>query len=230
MRQIPEGSIDMVLCDPPYGVTELSWDTRVPAVPLWEQYRRVVKPNGAIVLFAQQPYATELINANRHWFRYEWIWDKKAVTGFGSAKQRPLRAHENILVFYGATPVYHPQGLAPLRRVRRSSGTAVYGSGLCGGGMQEFTNWPRSILEFARGQVERPCQKPVALLEYLVRTYTDLGMVVLDNTMGSGTTGAAAVRAGRNFIGIEKDRRAFEMARTKVEQALREKATADGRR
>ncbi len=167
LKRVPDGSVDLVLCDPPYGVTALSWDTRVPTVPPWEQYRRVLKPNGAAVLFAQQPYATELIQGNRHWFRYEWIWDKKCVTGFGSAKLRPLRQHENILVFYGATPVYHPQGLTrlPLRRVRRSGGGQVYGAGLRGGAPQEFTGYPRSILSFPRGQVERPCQKPVPLLE-----------------------------------------------------------------
>ncbi len=229
MKELREGSIDLVLCDPPYGVTALSWDRRLPSERLWAEYRRVVKPNGAIVLFAQQPYATELIRtAPKGWFRYEWIWNKRAVTGFGSAHLRPLRQHENILVFYAATPVYHPQGLMPLRRVRRSSGTAVYGSGLSGGGVQTFTNWPRSILEFARGRVERPCQKPVTLLEYLVRTYTDRGDVVLDNCMGTGTTGVACVRAGRSFIGMEKHLLGFAAAKCNVREAIQE--TADGRR
>jgi site-specific DNA-methyltransferase (adenine-specific) len=224
MKQIPDGSIDMVLCDPPYGVTDLAWDTRLPSERLWAEYRRVAKPNAAIVLFAQQPYATELIVANWKAFRYEWIWDKKSPTGFGNARRRPLRAHENILVFCQEASVYHPQGLRPLQKVRRlrPANTAVYGHGLSSGGVQRFTNWPRSILEFARGHVERPCQKPVPLLEYLIRTYSNPGDAVLDNTMGTGTTGVAAVRAGRGFIGFERDLRAFAGAKFKIREAIKE--------
>jgi len=223
MLSIPDATVDMVLCDPPYGVTNLAWDVRLPWDAVPQQYMRIAKPEAAIVLFAQQPYATELISAMRRWFRYEWIWDKVAVTGFLAARHRPLRAHENILVFYRSRALYQPQGMVRLPRPRLvRTATAIYGKNGGRQAFQEFTGLPRSILRFPAGRMGVPCEKPVALLEYLIRTYTRPGAVVLDHAMGSGSAGVAAVRTGRAFIGFEIDRKRFALAARRIREAQQE--------
>ncbi|HWQ55680.1 MAG TPA: site-specific DNA-methyltransferase [Bryobacteraceae bacterium] len=224
MPEIPSGSVDMVLCDLPYGITACSWDSKIDAAPLWGEYSRVVKEHGAIALFAQQPFATELASAApRKLLRYDLVWDKGGVTGFGNARRMPLRRHENVLIFYRKLPVYNPQGLRACHtRCRaRTRPSEVYGAGMAGESVQRMTGYPQSIMQFRRERGAAPCQKPVDLLEYLIRTYTNEGETVLDNTMGTGSTGVAAVKSGRNFIGIEMDHGRFELALTRVTRAMR---------
>lgn len=221
MSRIETGTVDLVLCDLPYGTTKCPWDQVIPFGPLWEQYRRVLKPRGALVLFAAQPFATDLINSARKLFRYDLVWEKGTAVGHANANRMPMRSHELVLVFYQRLPKYHPQGLVPLEKpvVRRASGKkagSVYG-GMRNASVQRFTHYPRSVLHFAhRGKRLHPTQKPVELLEYLVRTYTDPGDLVLDNCMGSGSTAVAAMRAGRRFVGFETDRKYFDIARRQV--------------
>lgn len=226
MSRIETGTVDLVLCDLPYGTTKCQWDRVLPFGPLWEQYRRVLKPRGALALFAAQPFATDLINSARKLFRYDLVWEKGTAVGHANANRMPMRSHELVLVFYQRLPKYHPQGLVPLEKpvVRRASGKragGVYG-GMKNASVQRFTNYPRSVLNFAsRGKRLHPTQKPVELLEYLVRTYTDPGDLVLDNCMGSGSTAVAAMRAGRRFVGFETDPEYFDIARHRVAEQLR---------
>lgn len=225
------GSVDMVLCDLPYGTTACAWDSVIPIERLWAEYWRVLKPNGAVVLTAAQPFTTALIASQMNRFRYCWYWSKKAVTGFANAKKQPLRCVEDVVVFYRALPTYNPQGLLPYNKVRKNSatdgGATVKGEHVSNGrgslrtaGLereQEFTNYPRQLIEFARDASRvHPTQKPVALMEYLIRTYTNEGETVLDNTMGSGTTGVASRNTGRNFIGIERDPAYFAIASARI--------------
>ncbi len=222
MSRIETGTVDLVLCDLPYGTTKCSWDRVLPFGPLWEQYRRVLKPRGALVLFAAQPFATDLINSARKLFRYDLVWEKGTAVGYANANRMPMRSHELVLVFYQRLPKYHPQGLVPLEKpvVRRASGKkagSVYGA-MRNASVQRFTHYPRSVLHFAgRGKRLHPTQKPVELLEYLVRTYTDPGDLVLDNCMGSGSTAVAAMRAGRRFVGFETDATYFAVACRRIE-------------
>lgn len=226
MSQIADGSVDMILCDLPYGTTANAWDAKIPLAPLWAQYRRLVKTGGAVLLFAQQPFAAELIQSNRKWFRYEWIWQKSNATGFYNARKMPMKAHELILVFYQRLPTYHPQmrtGFRPYR-CRQSSGSANYhniGRDIVTTN-QDGTRYPIDIVKFASTPKRpgmHPTEKPVDLLRYLIRTYTDEGEVILDNCMGSGSTGVAAVLEGRKFIGIERNAQYFAIANDRVEDA-----------
>lgn len=229
------GSIDLVCADPPYGTTACKWDTVIPLEPLWRELRRVLKPRRAVVLNACQPFTTTLIGSNRKWFKYAWVWLKSQPGDPMNAKNRPLRAHEDVCVFSEGTTAnrsprrmkYNPQELRPCRKQkgnwyrlagddsfkpRRPSHEPTY--------LSEFTNYPTTVLYFpqdrkAEGRVH-PTQKPVALLEYLVRTYSDEGDTVLDFCMGSGTTGVACLRAGRKFVGIEKDADYFALARRRL--------------
>ena len=225
---IPDGSVDMVLCDLPYGTTDCRWDSVIPFEPLWAHYKRVCKPNAAIVLFGSQPFTSVLVSSNVEWFRYAWVWDKVCPTGFANAKRQPLRQTEDVAVFYRSTARYNPQGLERALVTRRNSKNvggeslredveASSGKGCLrtAGGeyVQEFTGYPRNLVKFGKSQDKgHPTQKPVALCEYLIRTYTDEGETVLDNTMGSGTTGVACVNTNRNFIGIEKEYDYFKTA------------------
>lgn len=208
MAQIPSGSVDMVLCDLPYGTTQNKWDSVIPLDRLWAEYWRVVKPRGAVVLTAQPPFDKALGASCIRYMQYEWIWRKTRATGHLNAKRQPMRAHENVLVFYRQTPTYNPQGLVkkdvPTIRKGGDNGTNY---GLSDkDALQEFENYPNSILNIpSEGKGFHPTQKPVALFEYLIRTYTDEGMTVLDNTAGSGTTAIAAENAGRKWICIERD-------------------------
>lgn len=219
MADIPDGSIDMILCDLPYGTTACSWDSIIPFEPLWAHYWRVAKPNAAIVLTAAQPFTSALVMSRPAEFRYSWTWDKVSITGFANAKKQPLRHLEDVLVFYRSLPTYYPQDLKPLNKTRKNSatdgGATVKGEHLSNGrgsmrtaGLereQEFTNYPRQRLEIPRERGFHPTQKPVALFEYLIRTYTTEGQTVLDNCSGSGTTAVAAHQTDRRYVCIEQD-------------------------
>ena len=224
LQELPDNSVDMVLCDLPYGTTHCAWDSVIPFDRLWKQYDRVVKPDGAVVLFAAQPFTTDLINSNRKYFRYLWYWKKHNVTGGPFAKVQPMRCIEDIAVFYRRKPTYNPQGLARLGKPRpqKKRQEGVYGEFRGNPLGQEWTNYPNHLLEIAGEHTVvrlHPTQKPVKLLEYLVKTYTDPGETVLDNCMGSGSTGVARVNTGRRFIGMEMDAGYFEIARNRIEEA-----------
>ena len=216
MRELAPDSIDMVLCDLPYGTTQNKWDAVIPFEPLWTEYRRICE--GVVVLTASQPFTSALVMSNFNQFKYAWVWEKSAATGHLNAKRMPMKKHEDVLVF-GKGP-YNPQGLQPfMKSVRRGSNGANFGVSGCEN-FQEHTGYPRSILSFAsEGKTVHPTQKPVALLEYLIRTYTNEGDLVLDNTMGSGSTGVACANTGRRFIGIEKDPAYFDIACERIEHA-----------
>ena len=238
MRQIPDASIDMVLCDLPYGTTACSWDSVIPFEPLWAEYWRVARPNAAIVLTSAQPFTTALIASQMGAFRYCWYWDKVSVTGFANAKKQPLRHVEDVVVFYRSLPTYNPQDLQPLGKSRKNSatdgGATVKGEHISNGRgsmrtaglerVQEFTNYPKQRLEISREKGFHPTQKPVAMFEYLIRTYTQPGEVVLDNCMGSGTTAIAAERSGRRWIGIERDEGYYNAALARIYEAVTQPA------
>lgn len=224
MKDIPDGSIDMVLTDPPYGTTDCKWDSAIPLDLMWEQLKRITKKNGAIVMTAAQPFTSALGASNISNLRYSWAWKKSAATGHLNAKRMPMANLEDILVFYASQPTYNPQGLQPYNKItkRRAKGE-IYGSGGPSENFQKWTNYPRRLLEFARaGKTVHPTQKPVALMEYLIKTYTNDGETVLDFTMGSGTTGVACVNTGRDFIGIELDDKYFAIAQDRINAAQAE--------
>lgn len=229
MKEIGSGTVDMILCDLPYGTTCCSWDAVIPFEPLWEQYERVIKENGAIVLFAAQPFAAVLATSNLKLFRYEWIWEKPAATGFFNAHFQPLRAHENILVFYKSKPTFNPIktfGHERKTAKRKDIGSEHYGKQVNIKSYDSTERYPRSVQLFSSDKQKsnfHPTQKPVALCEYLIRTYTNEGETVLDNTMGSGTTGVACVNTGRLFIGIEQEKKYFDIAQERIAQAGTEK-------
>ena len=229
MKKIPDGSVDMVLTDPPYGTTACKWDTVIPLEPMWEQLKRVIKPNGAIVMTASQPFTSALIMSNVKMFKYCWYWDKKKVGGFTSAKLKPLKVYEDICVFsFGKTAncnsnnmVYYPQGLIEINKISSSSNdnspTGYARPSTKGKYIQTATNYPKQLIQFSleKGRVH-PTQKPVALMEYLIKTYTNESETVLDFTMGSGTTGVACKNLNRNFIGIELDETYFNIAKQRI--------------
>ena len=224
MKQIPDGSVDMVLCDLPYGTTACKWDSVIPFEPLWEQYRRVTKPNAAIVLTANHPFTAMLVASNLRDFRYAWVWEKSKPVGHLRAKLQPMRAHEDVLVFGVGSPRYYPQGLVAIepRTVTRTNTGGVYGKQAGMPSVQSFTNYPRTVLKFGVEGRIHPTQKPVALMEYLIRTYTNEGETVLDNCMGSGTTGVACMNLGRRFIGIEREPKYLDIACRRIEDAQRQ--------
>ena len=226
MKNIPDGSIDMILCDLPYGTTDCKWDSIIPFDPLWEQYKRIVKPNGAVVLFAAQPFTTKLIYSNIKQYRYNWYWKKNNKTGGQFAKVQPMRCIEDICVFYQQKPTYNPQGLVKLGKpkYKKKQEPSIYRF-RDGGSVQRYKNYPVHLLEYTGcgfGDEKRlhPTQKPVALLEYLIKTYTNPRETVLDNCMGSGSTGVACVNTGRKFIGIEQDDKYFEIAKQRINNAV----------
>lgn len=229
MAGLPDASVDMILCDLPYGTTACKWDSVIPFEPLWEQYRRVAKRNAAIVLTASQPFTTALIASNLADFRYCWVWEKQQPTGFLDARRKPMKAHEDVCVFYAATATYNPQGLIAVQvnqSRKNKAGNGAYGAVGADDYVQKEGNFPRSVLKIDRvthGQVH-PTQKPVALMEYLIRTYTHEGEVVLDNCMGSGTTGVACANTGRRFVGIERDDKYFAIASERIAAAYRKEA------
>ena len=230
MKDIQDGSVDMVLADLPFGTSSNRWDTVIPFQPLWEQYHRIIKPHGVIALFGCEPFSTTLRASNLTAYKYDWIWDKHSTNGFLNAKKRPLKRYENICVFSYGTPRYFPQ--MEIRGKVRGKGSYGKKTGNGDGVYGRYKNlesenntyYPTDVLNFSnanqKGKVH-PTQKPVALLEYLIRTYTNEGETVLDNTMGSGSTGVAAVNTGRNFIGMELDPGYFETAKRRIEEAER---------
>ncbi|HML29241.1 MAG TPA: site-specific DNA-methyltransferase [Hyphomicrobium sp.] len=220
MREMQDGSVDMILCDLPYGTTSCKWDSVLPLDALWSEYRRIAKPNAVIVLTANQPFTAALVTSNISEFKYAWVWIKSNASGFANAKKQPLRAFEDVLVFYRSQPTYNPQGvvrLAEPKRRTKDTGDFMGRTGFRDGYEQEFTNYPKNILDFrSHSRGFHPTQKPVALFEYLIRTYTDEGMTVLDNTAGSGTTAIAAENASRQWICIERDEEYAEKAMTRI--------------
>lgn len=219
MKSIPDSSVDMVLCDLPYGTTQNKWDSVLPLERLWGEYWRVCK--GAVVLTAQTPFDKALGASQLQYLKYEWIWRKESGTGHLNAKKAPMKDHENVLVFYKAQPTYNPQMRTGFKPYTQASGKGSknYGSQVSAITESDGSRYPLSVIEFARDKDKRhPTQKPVALMEYLIRTYTNEGDTVLDNTMGSGTTGVACQNTGRNFIGIEKDPEYFSIAKKRMEE------------
>lgn len=223
MKAIPDGSVDMVLADPPYGTTACKWDSIIPLEPMWEQLKRIIKPNGAIVMTASQPFTTALIGSAVDIFKYSWVWEKSLKVGFQNANRRPLKKHEDVCVFN--TKSYNPQGLMPYGKENKRSSVGEFSSGVNEQKYtQKYTNYPDSVLRFASQVGLHPTQKPVALMEYLIKTYTNEGEKVLDFTMGSGTTGVACVNTNRSFIGIELDKNYFDIASARIAET--EKAAA----
>ena len=222
---LPAQSVDAIIADPPYGTTACKWDSVIPLDTMWRELKRVVKPRGAVVLFAAQPFTSALVMSNAGWFRYELVWNKRRLTGFLDAKRRPLRQHENMLLFARGEHTYNPQmgTSAPYKHSgKRGPGgqaitrdmdalQAIVPIDNCG------TRYPTSIIETVSERGLHPTQKPVDLLRYLVRTYTNPGETVLDFTMGSGTTGVACAMEGRHFIGVELDAGYFDIAKRRIE-------------
>lgn len=232
MKEIPDGSMDMILCDLPYGTTACKWDSVIPFEPLWEQYHRIAKKNAAIVLTASQPFSTALGASNLKMLKYQWYWRKTRATGHLNAKKMPMKDVEDVLVFYRKQPVYNPQGVIKVDVMQHNSksdslrGKGTDATSVVTGGIkfkpykQTLTNYPRQVIDFnSEGKTVHPTQKPVALMEYLIRTYTNEGDTVLDNCMGSGSTGVACVNTNRNFIGIELDQGYFDIAVNRIKDA-----------
>lgn len=230
MRRLADGSVDAIICDPPFQTTDCDWDVRLPLEEMWAEFNRVTKHDGAIVLFSQLPFAVDLINANRKMFRYEYVWEKSKAVGFLNANKMPLRAHENILIFYRRLPTYNPQyrsGKA-YERAHSDRAASVYraakGSVTVNDGAHYY---PRDVLHVnsvvGNSKTEpryHPTQKPVALMEFLVKTYTNKFDTVLDATMGSGSTGVACMNTNRRFIGFELERKFFEAAKSRLDEAI----------
>lgn len=226
MKGIPDKSVDMILCDLPYGTTACKWDTIIPFEPLWEQYKRIIKDNGAIVLTASQPFTSALVMSNVKMFKYEWIWEKSKCGSPFTAKYKPMMKHENILVFGKGKTTYNPQKVQgePYKRVSKK-GTNNMGYGAKAEvtyGSEDGTRYPKSVLFFQqkwrRQDQLHPTQKPVALFEYLIKTYTNEGDLVLDNCAGSGTTGVACQNLKRNFILIEQEPEYVEICKNRLRQ------------
>ena len=223
MKEIESGSVDMILTDPPYGTTACKWDSIIPLEPMWEQLKRVIKPNGAIVMTASQPFTTTLIASNMKMFKYCWVWNKRRPSNPMLAKKQALKVHEDICVFYNQLGTYNPQGIfetdgKPRGGTNPSKTELGFGKGAKEGYKQTKSGYPKSILEFGTDNSKNvhPTQKPVALMEYLIKTYTNEGETVLDFTCGSGTTGVACVNTGRRFIGIELDLGYFKTSVSRI--------------
>lgn len=229
-RLIASGiKVDMILTDPPYGTTQCRWDSVIPFEPMWERVQKIIKPNGAVCLFGNEPFSSMLRCSNLKDFKYDWIWVKNKATGHLNSKKQPLRKNELVSVFYSSQPIYNPQGLRLKSVPTISKGDrgkkGCGSSGECYGyagkdALQEYENYPTNVISF---QVDmkaeyHPTQKPVALLEYLIKTYTNEGETVLDFTMGSGSTGVACLNTSRNFIGIELDQKYYNIAKTRLQE------------
>ena len=224
MKEIESGSIDMILADPPYGTTACKWDSVIDLPLMWDELKRIIKPNGAIVLTAQTPFDKVLGASNLPMLKYEWIYEKTAATGHLNAKKMPMKAHENILVFYKKLPTYNPQktsGHTPVNSYTKQHDADgdCYGKTISVSGGGNTDRYPRSVQIFSSDKQKiklHPTQKPVALMEYMIKTYTNEGETVLDFTMGSGSTGVAAKNLNRSFIGIELDEKYFQIAQDRI--------------
>lgn len=237
LREIPDGSVDLVLGDLPYATTRCTWDKRIPMTPLWDELRRVITDKGAIVMFASQPFTTDLINAARDLYKYSSVWRKSNTTGFLNAHDKPLKAHEDILIFSKGTTcsakrskrrmTYNPQGVTMREdAVVKDNRASVRFLGrntrpVEGKTYTAMANCPTSILEYSKDGNAHPTQKPVALLTYLVNTYSNPGNLVLDPTMGSGSAGVAALGCGRHFVGFERDPEFFDIAERRIAECVR---------
>ncbi len=224
MQAIETGSVDMILCDLPYGITDCKWDNVLSLPALWEEYNRIIKRNGAIVLTAAQPFTTQLINSNLKLFRYCWYWNKNMSTGFPFAKFQPLRCIEEICVFYDRAPTYNPQGLKrvdkPVVRRKPERDDMVYHSDtLSNPYVQYYTNYPRNLINIKCERGLHPTQKPVKLFEYLIKTYTNPGDLVVDSCVGSGTTAVACINTRRRFIAFETERKYYDIALQRIDDA-----------
>ncbi len=229
MKRVPDKSIDAIICDLPYGTTQCSWDVIIPLKPLWEQYRRIIKDNGTIVLFGAEPFSSYLRGGNIEWYKYDWVWDKIKGVGFLNAKKQPLRNHELISVFYKKQCTYNPQKTSGHERKKtfrsKNCQTEVYGTMNQDYHYDSTERYPRSIQVFktdTQNSSLHPNQKPVKLLEYLIMTYTNDGETVLDNCIGSGTTAVACINTNRHFIGFENFGKHYDTACKRVLQAMRE--------
>ena len=229
MKDIPDGSVDMVLTDPPYGTTACKWDSIIPLEPMWEQLKRVIKPNGAIVMTASQPFTTTLIASNIKMFKYCWVWDKTKGANFFNCNYQPLKVHEDIVVFSKMATSYSKRGNCKYNpqmtegkpyKCKRGDSRYEFNQKRVGYISESDKRYPKSIQSFTVESGLHPTQKPVALMEYLIKTYTNEGETVLDFTMGSGTTGVACKNLNRNFIGIELDETYFNIAKERIETLL----------
>lgn len=229
LPNIPDNSVDMVLADPPYGTTQCKWDSVIDLSAIWRELERVCKPNAAIVMTAAQPFTSQLVCSNMGMFKYEIIWEKGNATGFLNAKKQPLRAHESVLVFYRQKPTYNPQMThghnrkTALRVDRGVKSSDVYGGQAGVTSYDSTSRYPRSVQFFSSDKQRtnlHPTQKPVALMEWLIRTYTEPGDRVLDFCMGSGTTGVACINTEREFIGMEMDADIFQVAKERISNSI----------
>lgn len=233
MKELPDKNIDMILCDLPYGTTACRWDNIIPFKPLWEQYTRLIKDNGAIVLFGCEPFSSKLRVSNLKLYKYDWKWIKESATGFQTVKTQPMRKYEDIMIFSKGTiasgskrnMVYNPQNLIEINKIKKVAKKPEYiGKRPNQDGktyIAKYTNYPVNLLKFNRDKNKiHPTQKPVALLEYLIKTYTNENETVLDNCMGSGSTGVACINTNRKFIGIEKDETYFKIAEERINSTL----------
>ena len=226
MKSIPDKSIDMILCDLPYGTTACKWDVVIPFEPLWEQYKRIIKDRGAIVLFGSEPFSSYLRMSNIKNYKYDWVWEKTVASNFALARKQPLKKHENILVFYKKQPTYNPQMEKGKPYVdNRCVGVRNASVGTENNLKRVSINnigerYPSSVKNFSNGNNKNvhPTQKPIPLMEYLIKTYTNEGDTVLDFTMGSGTTGVACMKTNRKFIGIELDENYFNIASKRINE------------
>jgi site-specific DNA-methyltransferase (adenine-specific) len=225
MKEIPDGSIDAIITDPPYGTTACKWDAVIPLDAMWEQLKRIIKPNGAIVLFGSQPFTSALVMSNIKMFKYNWVWDKKIPSGMSYARYQPMRQHEDVVVFCDGRTTYNAQKTLrnkPIKGGGMSKGETTNNQNLKALKKTYTHKNPTTLISFdkvRRGSVH-PTQKPVALMEYLIKTYTNEGETVLDFTMGSGSTGVACINTNRNFIGIELDEGYFKIAQDRINQAV----------
>ena len=220
MKRIPDGSVDAIICDPPFGITDAPFDKRIPFEPMWEQFKRVTKHNAAIVIFSQMPFGAELIMSNRKMFRYEWILHKTAGGGFLNAQKMPLRCHENILVFYRKLPTYNPQYTEgkPYKYDHKVF-SVNYANQKRTVAVNDGRRYPRDVLEIQMPHDVHSQRKPVDLIEYLIKTYTDENELVLDATIGSGTTAVACINTNRHFIGFELEEKFCEIANKRILEA-----------
>lgn len=226
MKNISDKSVDMILCDLPYGTTQCKWDSIIPFEPLWEAYKRIIKDNGCIALFSSQPFTSSLVMSNPQMYKYEWIWQKTHPKGHLNAKKMPMRAHENIEIFYKKPPIYNPQmthghkrKVAKTNYIRESDGNSCYGREVRDTSYDSTDRYPLDVQVFSNADQSKkihPTEKPVELCEYLIKTYTNENDIVLDNCMGSGSTGVACVNTNRDFIGIELDKDYFNIAKQRI--------------
>jgi len=228
MKDMPDKSIDAIITDPPYGTTACKWDSVIHFEPMWEQIKKVRKEHSAVALFGIEPFSSVLRMSNIKEYKYDWIWKKTSPSNYLNSKKQPLRIIESISIFYKKQSLYFPQGLVEgefktSRPAKNKKPKSVYGQERVYNN-SKFGNYPKNLLEFAnpKNKNQHPTQKPVELLEYLIKTYTNEGDTILDFTMGSGSTGVACINTNRNFIGIEKEENYFEIAKNRIEQARQE--------